>query len=224
MVLFLAISMFISLNIVFNPVIGPPLSKLITVTIYRRMSQEILFLVALFGGIAIFFNSIIKQRINVIVLSFIVMAGVFIYPETNKILLNAMTNKKGFVDIQNIGKEPLFLFLKDKIPHRSVLAAEPEFSYLIGAVTHHRVVTIMSTRMSDYKEAEKRVEDNRKILEFDGSEEEIIHLLEKYRCNYIILDPQNDSVSKYRLLDSEFNIVFNSEEWVVFAYVVTKEG
>ena len=214
--LFLVISIFISLNIVFNPVIGPPLSKLITVTIYRRMSQEILFLVALFGGIAIFCNSIIKQRISVIVIFFIVMVGVFMYPATNKVLLNAITNEKGFIDIQNVREEPIFLFIREKIPKNSVISANQDFSYLIGAMTSRKVITIMWGRMSDYKEAERRIEDNRKIIEFDGSEGEIVQLLQKYGCSYIIIGSQDKSVDKYLLHNSKFSMVFKTEEWIVF--------
>lgn len=236
-VVFLAIGLVFPLLLLFNPVLAPFLSEILTVTVYRRIglySHQMFFFVALFSGMAILFTSgrprqpILKRDLRalfsrdaIIPIVFILSCvGMFTLTVTKKVYFNALTNNKNFVDIQYIGQEPLFDFLKNSTPLNATIAANPDYAYLISSVTGRKVITIMTTRMSDYKEADRRTEDNRRIIEFDGKDAEIMQLLQKYNCQYIVLNNQDKALGRYKSTLSSFALIFDFGEWIVFKRII----
>ncbi len=225
----------VPLFIVFNPVLAPWISHLISVVLYYRTgwySHNILFRVSLFTVLGIVVSNpklfidlkpdVVMRRFRSVVLftlPFILLTCIFIYAPTRKVFINALTNQKGFVDIKKIGEKPLFIFLKEKVPANSVIASSQDLSYLIGAMTQQKTIAIMSIRMSDYEEGKLRIADVNTITSFKNSKTLIIELLKKYNCRYIIIDAKSSAANKYRRYKLSFSPVFEDGELVVFKYI-----
>lgn len=220
----------------FNPLLSPLIARLFTTVLYNRLgwnSHEVLFRVPLLVAVALIVSNpkyvsglrsdvVMPHRRAVIffMLPFVILIGIFIYTPSRRVFVNALTNKKGFVDIKTINQEPLYLFLKEKIPVKSVVAAPEGLSYLIGALTPQKVIAIMAIRMSDFTQSEIRLADLERIIQFSGSEIEITRLLEKYDCRYVIVGATTQAAEKYRQCALTFKPVFDSEKWIIFKRIV----
>ena len=85
---------------------------------------------------------------------------------------------------------PSLKFIRRHIKKTSVFLSDEEYGSFIGIYTRHFSVIVLSDYASAAAPQKEREQDALKVLDFDGTLQEILKILRKYEVNYIVLTPK----------------------------------
>jgi len=186
--------------ILYNPIMAPLTANLLGSVLPLRLMApfyEVLALACNYGAIASIFIMFLWDNVlneygkkgKTVLLAIVVIGGVVIplgRPDVSSMIWRIIDRDAVTVSILDLEDDPLYRKLSTHEP--GVVAIDKERAeYLVMSTPHH---VISCTRM-----IEERQLDNRRIVNFSVSLEEIKDLLRRYNCRYIVVPLDTSVVS-----------------------------
>jgi hypothetical protein len=138
------------------------------------------------------------------------------YASVRSALVNPLANTGWFPSLLDLPNDPLYRGLSRLEP--GVVTVRSEQGELIAALSPHFLMADPGFPGSaDFVQRQEGVADNRRILTFAGSPEEMQALLAKYHCRYVIVARGSPALADFKKHPELFDEALTTGTDVVFA-------
>jgi len=212
--------------LVFNPLLVPLLVRLLhsTVPFYRMLgSAGMLAKVVEFGGagclVAWTLDRWVKRRAPrdgmLAALALLAWGLPLGWPSVRAAVAGAFGNYGWYPSLLDLPYDPFYRALNRLEP--GPIAVRSERAILTAALTSLDPIFVAGDRIGDYRIADERDDANRKIVGCRGTPAEIIALMRRYHCRYVMVSVSSPALARFRQQPGLFAPVVEGESDVVFA-------
>ena len=181
-VIFITASAVAGLLVVFNPILAPLVSKLITFTYMKRLLNLVYieFILAAFIIFEVFrFSDKSKFTSRFKSISVAALTALIILIPANFKMDSAVTDENTI---------NLMTYIQTNLPEKSVFASGLWLGIRIPAYTNNYIVMGDPTHITWNVDKDQRLEDTAKIFSAQTSIEDTVKLLDKYDVSYVVLN------------------------------------